>query len=62
MREIIGLETPSKGSVKVLGEQVQEACATDCRKRRNQTGVLFQNGALFSALRGCELIKLKIYN
>jgi len=50
MREIIGLETPSKGTLKVLGEQVQEACATECRKRRNQTGVLFQNGALFSAL------------
>ena len=50
MREIIGLETPIKGTVKVLGEQVQEACATECRKRRNQTGVLFQNGALFSAL------------
>ncbi|OQK17482.1 ABC transporter ATP-binding protein [Methyloprofundus sedimenti] len=50
MREIIGLETPSKGTLKVLGEQVQESCATECRKRRNQTGVLFQNGALFSAL------------
>jgi phospholipid/cholesterol/gamma-HCH transport system ATP-binding protein len=50
LREIIGLETPSRGSLKVLGEPIQEACATECRERRNHTGVLFQNGALFSAL------------
>ena len=50
LREIIGLETPSRGSLKVLGEPVQEACATECRERHNHTGVLFQNGALFSAL------------
>ena len=50
LREIIGLETPSRGSLKVLGEPIQEACAIECRERRNHTGVLFQNGALFSAL------------
>ncbi|SEL39936.1 ABC transporter ATP-binding protein [Nitrosovibrio tenuis] len=50
LREIIGLETPSRGSLKVLGEPVQEASAIECRQRRNDTGVLFQNGALFSAL------------
>ncbi len=50
LREIIGLDTPSQGSLKVLGEQVQETCTMECRKRRNHTGVLFQNGALFSAL------------
>ncbi len=56
MREIIGLETPSQGAVKVLGDQVQEACTTECRKRRSQTGVLFQHGALFSALNVYENI------
>jgi phospholipid/cholesterol/gamma-HCH transport system ATP-binding protein len=50
LREMIGLETPSRGSLKVLGEPVQAACAIECRQRRNDTGVLFQNGALFSAL------------
>lgn len=50
LREIIGLESPSKGSLNVLGESAQESCAIECRKRHNQTGVLFQNGALFSAL------------
>lgn len=50
LREIIGLETPRHGSLKVLGEPVQEACAIECRQRHNDIGVLFQNGALFSAL------------
>ncbi len=50
LREMIGLETPSQGRIKVLGELVQQNCTIECRKRRNHTGVLFQNGALFSAL------------
>jgi phospholipid/cholesterol/gamma-HCH transport system ATP-binding protein len=50
LREIIGLETPSQGSLTVLGEEVHEFCALDCQQRRNHSGVLFQNGALFSAL------------
>ncbi|RLA21771.1 MAG: ABC transporter ATP-binding protein [Gammaproteobacteria bacterium] len=61
LREIIGLDAPSKGSVKVLGEQVQEACTIECRKRRNQTGVLFQNGALFSALNVFENIAFPLW-
>lgn len=50
LREIIGLETPKRGNVIVLGEPVGETCGNACRQRRNHTGVLFQNGALFSAL------------
>ena len=50
LREMIGLESPSKGSLNVLGESAQESCSIECRQRHNQTGVLFQNGALFSAL------------
>ena len=50
LREMIGLETPSQGSLKVLGELVLDSCSIECNQRRNHTGVLFQNGALFSAL------------
>ncbi|MBS4049666.1 MAG: ATP-binding cassette domain-containing protein [Methylomonas sp.] len=50
LRELIGLETPKLGKVMVLGEPVAETCGNACRQRRNHTGVLFQNGALFSAL------------
>ncbi len=61
MREIIGLDIPTKGQVKVLGEVVQKACTIECRKRRNQTGVLFQNGALFSALNVYENIAFPLW-
>lgn len=50
LREIIGLESPSRGRLNVLGENAQESCSVECRQRRNQNGVLFQSGALFSAL------------
>ncbi len=50
LRELIGLEAPSRGSIRVLGDTVSFRCASDCLQKRNQTGVLFQNGALFSAL------------
>lgn len=56
LREIIGLEIPSKGILKVLGEPVQQSCTVECSQRRNHTGVLFQNGALFSALNVFENI------
>lgn len=50
LREMIGLETPSQGKLRVLGELIQETSGVECRKKRNHTGVLFQGGALFSAL------------
>ncbi|MGR8979860.1 MAG: ABC transporter ATP-binding protein [Gammaproteobacteria bacterium] len=50
LREIIGLQPPSKGNLFVLGEALIHVCAVDCRQQRNHSGVLFQNGALFSAL------------
>ncbi len=50
LREMIGLETPSQGHLNILGEPVLQACTLECRQKRNHTGVLFQNGALFSAL------------
>ncbi|PKM38495.1 MAG: ABC transporter ATP-binding protein [Gammaproteobacteria bacterium HGW-Gammaproteobacteria-10] len=50
LREMIGLETPSRGSIRVLDEAVSDRCSVDCLQKRNQTGVLFQTGALFSAL------------
>lgn len=50
LREMIGLEAPSQGSIRVLGDTVSARCSSDCLQKRNQTGVLFQNGALFSAL------------
>ena len=50
LREMIGLEIPARGSLTILGERVVESCTVACRKKRNHIGVLFQAGALFSAL------------
>ena len=50
LREMIGLETPSQGHLNILGEPVLQTCGVECRQKRNHTGVLFQKGALFSAL------------
>lgn len=43
LREIIGLQQPTKGEILVLGESVGNTA-------KGQMGVLFQKGALFSAL------------
>lgn len=50
LREIIGLQEPSQGRVFVLDELLGDTCTQHCQQLRNRTGVLFQGGALFSAL------------
>jgi phospholipid/cholesterol/gamma-HCH transport system ATP-binding protein len=46
LRQILGLETPSKGEIKVLGQSVSELGRKGAASR---IGMLFQHGALFSA-------------
>jgi len=50
LREIIGLQAPSGGKVTLLGKDVWQASAEEQNALRHRYGVLFQNGALFSAL------------
>ena len=50
LRQIMGLDTPAAGSVTVLGMPVSEMSATECGQLARRWGVLFQAGALFSAL------------
>ena len=50
LREIVGLLRPSAGSVNLLGTDVWSAEEEELAKLRVRIGVLFQNGALFSAL------------
>jgi phospholipid/cholesterol/gamma-HCH transport system ATP-binding protein len=47
LRSIVGLQKPSAGKVTVLGVDVLKA---DLREIRARWGVMFQDGALFSAL------------
>lgn len=50
LRQMLGLETPAKGSVKVLGRCLAEVGEAERLDLRTRSGVLFQQGALFSAL------------
>jgi phospholipid/cholesterol/gamma-HCH transport system ATP-binding protein len=47
---MLGLETPAKGCVRVFGEDISEADAEQLQRMRNHWGMLFQQGALYSAL------------
>jgi phospholipid/cholesterol/gamma-HCH transport system ATP-binding protein len=51
LREIIGLHTPSAGEIYVMGQSLQQLTSVSEKKTALQScGVLFQKGALFSAL------------
>lgn len=50
MREMIGLQAPTQGRIHVFGEPLHELTHARRQQLRNRFGVLFQSGALFSAL------------
>ncbi len=51
LREIIGLHTPNEGEIYVMGQSLQRINSVTQRKAALQScGILFQKGALFSAL------------
>ena len=50
LREIIGLLRPTEGTAKLFGRDVWQCSQSEQAELRHRFGVLFQNGALFSAL------------
>ena len=50
LRQMLGLEHPSRGCVKVFGEDINKADRDHLQQLRNHWGMLFQQGALYSAL------------
>ena len=50
MRQMLGLEKPARGEVHVFGRRLHDNDRTAMRELRERWGVLFQEGALFSAL------------
>jgi phospholipid/cholesterol/gamma-HCH transport system ATP-binding protein len=50
LREIIGLQRPSAGRVRLLGTDVWNAGAGELDGVRRRFGMMFQDGALFSSL------------
>jgi len=60
LRHLIGLEKPTAGTLKLLGEELDSLGAIDTIKLRRQIGVAFQGGALFSSMSVMENIKLPL--
>jgi phospholipid/cholesterol/gamma-HCH transport system ATP-binding protein len=50
LREIIGLQKPTRGEVFVMGQSLKNVTADHGHRLRSNCGVLFQKGALFSVL------------
>ncbi|MEC5163480.1 MULTISPECIES: ABC transporter ATP-binding protein [unclassified Janthinobacterium] len=50
LRQMLGLERPSRGCVRVFGEDISQADSEHLQQLRNHWGMLFQQGALYSAL------------
>ena len=58
LREMLGLQRPDRGKVSVLGIDVVNAKIDDMKLLYNRCGVLFQQGALFTALTALENVAL----
>ena len=56
LRHMIGLTRPASGTVSLFGEPLFSGGAREQQARRRRFGVLFQHGALFSALTVAENI------
>lgn len=56
LREIIGLQQPTRGEVFVMGKPLRSADSNHGQRLRSNCGVLFQKGALFSVLNVFENI------
>ena len=56
LRQMLGLERPTKGCVRIFGEDITLASSTHLQELRNHWGMLFQQGALYSALNVFENI------
>ncbi|HSH91607.1 MAG TPA: ATP-binding cassette domain-containing protein [Ramlibacter sp.] len=57
LRQILGLETPAKGEILVLGQPVEQLGQ---RGAASRVGMLFQHGALFSAFSVLENISFPL--
>lgn len=58
LREVVGLQRPSGGTIDLLGTDVWSAGPAESNKLRTRIGVLFQDGALFSSLTVAENIQV----
>jgi phospholipid/cholesterol/gamma-HCH transport system ATP-binding protein len=60
LREMILLQRPNAGSIKVLGTDLNAISDTDARALRRRWGVMFQHGGLFGSLTVQENVGLPL--
>ncbi|NLA67754.1 MAG: ATP-binding cassette domain-containing protein [Gammaproteobacteria bacterium] len=60
LRSIIGLRTPDAGDIQVLGVDARSSAPADRQLIERSTGVLFQDGALFSSLTVGENVEVPL--
>ena len=60
LRELIMLQEPKSGEIEILGHNLSKARQDALQRLRNQWGVLFQFGALFTSLTIGENIAVKL--
>ncbi len=60
LRQMLALERPYRGSVRVFGVDLDRCSGAELESVRGRWGVLFQNGALFSALSVYDNIALAL--
>jgi phospholipid/cholesterol/gamma-HCH transport system ATP-binding protein len=60
LRELLGLDLPTEGRIQVLGIALADLGAEHLMELRRHSGVLYQSGALFSALTVLENVALPL--
>ena len=61
LRQMLGLERPTKGCVRVFGEDITVASQGHLQELRNHWGMLFQHGALFTDLTAFENVAFPLH-
>ena len=61
LRYILGLGTPTAGSIKLLDKDITKISASEMLELRKNMGVSFQGGALLSSMTVGENIRLPLY-
>lgn len=60
LREMLGLQQPTSGKIKVLGADLTRLSVAERKLLPTRCGVVFQNGALFSALSVFDNVALPV--
>lgn len=60
LRHLLGLHSPTSGSIRLLGKDITAASADELYELRKNMGVSFQGGALISSLSVGENVKLPL--